>query len=137
MNDSFFHETKLHGTPDFPYIVYHGKTPDFMDSFPLHWHEEAELIYIVNGQIKITIWAENYFAKEGDIIVLMPHMIHAMEQVSSCRAEYFNILFRFSLLDTKDDSTCYEKYLKPFLGVLIVVNCGIKIYGSLIVICVI
>lgn len=115
MNDTLLHETKIHGTTDFPYIVYHGRIPDFIRSYPLHWHDEAEIIYITKGKLKVTVWSDTFHAKAGDIIILMPHTIHSLEQIGSDNAEYFNIMFHFSILESSEDNTCYNKYLKPFL----------------------
>ena len=123
MNSPLLHETKIHGTSDFPYIVYHGKIPDFIDSYPLHWHDEAELIYIAKGQVKITVWSRTYLAQEGDIIILMPHVIHSIEQLDSSYAEYFNIVFHFSILGKETEDACYEKYLKPLITQEKMVNC--------------
>ena len=123
MNSTLLHETKIHGTVDFPYIVYHGKIPDFIHSYPLHWHEEAELIYVTSGSIKITVWTTTYHAKEGDIVILMPHVIHSIEQIDSIDAEYFNIVFHFSLLEKSEENVCYDKYLKPFITYEKSVNC--------------
>lgn len=123
MNNALLHETKIHGTVDFPYIVYHGKIPDFIHSYPLHWHEEAELIYVTRGSIKITVWTNTYHAKEGDIVILMPHVIHSIEQIDSIDAEYFNIVFHFSLLEKSEENVCYDKYLKPFITYEKSVNC--------------
>ena len=123
MNNPLLHETKIHGTADFPYIVYHGKIPDFIHSYPLHWHEEAELIYVTSGSIKITVWTNTYHAKEGDIVILMPHVIHSIEQIDSIDAEYFNIVFHFSLLEKSEENVCYDKYLKPFITYEKSVNC--------------
>lgn len=111
-----FHETKLHGTPEFPYIVYHGKMPDFLKSFPLHWHDEFEIIYITSGQIKVTIWSDTFTANEGDIILVMPHTLHSLEQISPDSTEYFNILFHGSILRSSETDTCYEKYITPLLS---------------------
>lgn len=123
MSTHILHETKIHGTLDFPYIVYHGRIPDFLTSYPLHWHEEAELIYIASGRIKITVWSNTYIAQKGDILILMPHVIHSIEQIDDHSAEYFNIVFHFSILDTTGNDSCYEKYLKPFLIHEKMLNC--------------
>ena len=123
MNNTLLHETKNHGTIDFPYIVYHGKIPDFIHSYPLHWHEEAEIIYIIKGCMKITVWSHTYQVREGDIILLMPHTIHSIEQIASHHAEYFNIVFHFSILEKAEGSNLYNKYLKPFLTHEKSVNC--------------
>ncbi len=123
MNNSLLHETKIHGTLDFPYVVYHGKIPGFIDYYPLHWHDEAELIYVSKGQVKITVWSYEYFVQEGDIIILMPHIIHSIGQIGSSYAEYFNIVFHFSILGDIDNGLCNEKYLKPFITHKKMVNC--------------
>lgn len=123
MNNTLLHETKIHGTIDFPYIVYHGKIPDFIHSYPLHWHDEAEIIYITKGYAKITVWSSTYQVQEGDIVILMPHVIHSIEQIDSIYVEYFNIVFHFSILENSGDGICYEKYLKPFLTHEKSVNC--------------
>ena len=123
MNDHLFQETKIHGTPDFPYIVYHGKIPDFIHSFPLHWHNEAEIIYVVRGRLKVTVWSAAYYVQEGDMVIIMPHVIHSMEQIGVNEAEYFNILFHFSILGDMDKDPCYEKYLQPFVTHEKTVNC--------------
>lgn len=131
MNNIPLHETKLHGTPDFPYIVYHGKIPDFINTFPLHWHDELELIYITKGQMNITIWSHSFPVYQGDIVIILPHVIHSIEQTDSHSAEYFNILFNFSLLSTTEDDICYTKYLRPFLSHEKSVSCYAKKDSSL------
>lgn len=123
MNNTLLHETKIHGTIDFPYIVYHGKIPDFIHSYPLHWHDEAEIIYVTKGSAKITVWSNTYHVQEGDIVILMPHVIHSIEQLDSHHAEYFNIVFHFSILEKPEENSRYDKYLKPFLAHEKSVNC--------------
>lgn len=123
MNNTLLHETKIHGTLDFPYIVYHGKIPDFIHSYPLHWHDEAEIIYVTKGSAKITVWSNTYHVQEGDIVILMPHVIHSIEQLDSHHAEYFNIVFHFSILEKPEENSRYDKYLKPFLAHEKSVNC--------------
>lgn len=123
MNNTLLHETKIHGTIDFPYIVYHGKIPDFIHSYPLHWHDEAEIIYVTKGCAKITVWSNTYHVQEGDIVILMPHAIHSIEQLDSHPAEYFNIVFHFSILEKPEENSRYDKYLKPFLAHEKSVNC--------------
>lgn len=123
MNTSLIYETKIHGTVDFPYIVYHGKIPDYIHSYPLHWHDESEIIFVTKGCAKITVWSDTYHVHEGDIVIMMPHTIHSIEQIDSRYAEYFNIIFDFSILEKPEESICYDKYLKPFLTHEKSVNC--------------
>lgn len=120
MSDSLLHETKIHGTVDFPYIVYHGRIPEYITSYPRHWHEEAELIYVTGGQLRVTVWSETFSLRSGDIVIVLPHAIHSLEQIGIERAEYYNIVFDFSIFG-KDAG--YDKYLKPFLTHEKKVNC--------------
>ena len=38
-------EVKVHGSEAFPFAVYCGIIPTFIPAYPLHYHEEMELIY--------------------------------------------------------------------------------------------
>ena len=106
-------ESKIHGQPSFPYTVYKGIIPAFFPSYPLHWHDEMELIYISSGQGVITIQSHSYIVKSDDIVIVPPQMVHSIEQHSKSQMEYFNILFQFSLLNYSANDACYEKYFKP------------------------
>ena len=106
------HETKTHGRPTFPYMVYRGQIPEYIKSFPVHWHKEMEIIYVVNGCGTVTVQTTRYNLRAGDIILVQPETLHAIEQLDHQHMEYFNILFDFNLLEN-DASHCYIHYLKP------------------------
>jgi mannose-6-phosphate isomerase-like protein (cupin superfamily) len=98
VDERLLHETKIHGTVEFPFAVYLGRVPEYITAFPRHWHEEAELIYVTAGRLNVSVWAQNYLLGPGDIVIVLPHAIHAIEQAQSEKAEYYNIMFNFSLL---------------------------------------
>lgn len=112
MGDTLLHETKIHGTLDFPYIVYPGRIPEYITSYPRHWHEEAELIYVTGGHLTVTVWSESRTLSPGDMVIVLPQTIHSIEQAGTERAAYYNIVFHFSMLG---NDACADKYLKPFL----------------------
>ena len=91
MDERLLHETKIHGTVEFPFAVYLGRVPEYITAFPRHWHEEAELIYVTAGRLNVSVWAQNYLLGPGDIVIVLPHAIHAIEQAQSEKAEYYNI----------------------------------------------
>lgn len=113
MYDKIPPEAKTHGQLSFPYTVYKGNIPAFFPSYPLHWHDEMELIYISGGQGMITIQSHSYLVKTDDMIIVPPQMIHSIEQYADSQMAYFNILFQFSLLHYSVNDACYEKYFKP------------------------
>ena len=74
-----------------------GKIPEFLRSFPLHWHEEFEIIWIESGSACFQVNSEHYFCSKGDILVIPPNCIHDIKQHENECAGYFNILFKFQL----------------------------------------
>ena len=110
-NRETLHQTISHGKKTFPYIVYHVCVPDWMNRFPLHWHDEFEMIFIYKGQGLFSVNGFKNICKEGDIIIVPPGSIHSIEQNQNDFVEYFNIIFSLSLLEENPESHCYRTYL--------------------------
>lgn len=115
MDRTPMHETKIHGMITFPYSVYRGNIPAWFSSFPLHWHDDFELIYCAAGQIQVTLWGRAYALCAGDLVVVLPHAVHSIEQTGTAGGKYFNILFHPSLFQGSENDLCYGKYVLPFL----------------------
>lgn len=115
MEHTPLHETKIHGMITFPYSVYRGSIPAWFSSFPLHWHDDFELIYCTAGQVQISLWGQAYTLRAKDMIVILPHAVHSIEQAGGESGEYFNIMFHPSLFMGSENDLCYEKYVMPFL----------------------
>ena len=109
------HETKIHGIVALHYSVYHGRIPEWLSSFPLHWHDDFELIFCVQGQMQATLWGRVYTLRAGDLVLVLPHGVHSMGQSGSEKGEYYNIMFHPSLFKGTGEDPCYEKYVLPFL----------------------
>ena len=91
-------EVKVHGSEAFPFAVYCGIIPTFIPAYPLHYHEEMELIYCEAGSGSITIDRATVTLHTGDVAVILPGQIHAIAAAEAGTFRYYNILFRFSLL---------------------------------------
>ncbi len=104
------HENKLHGQATFPYMVYRGKLPEYIRSYPLHWHEEMELVAVMQGQGYVMVQAECYEARQGDIFVIPPQMLHGFAQQQEMEMEYYNILFRLTMLEREGEETLRPLY---------------------------
>ena len=68
MDERLLHETKIHGTVEFPFAVYLGRVPEYLTAFPRHWHEEAELIYVTAGRLNVSVWAQNYLLEVSETL---------------------------------------------------------------------
>lgn len=105
-------EKKLHGQPDFPFAVYPGRLPEFGTGYPLHWHEELELICVQSGTGIITVQAERFEVHSGDLILIPPQTVHSIEQLGENVMHYYNVLFRLSLLETHRSVEQYTAVLR-------------------------
>ena len=92
------HESKKHGKDNFPYSVYRSLIPLYMNSFPLHWHDEIEITVIRKGRADFSICSRHFVAEEGDILIANPRYPHCVEQYRNQEADFFSILFDPALL---------------------------------------
>lgn len=110
-NRESIHQTIGHGKKTFPYSVYHVCIPDWMKKFPLHWHDEFEMIFIYKGQGIFSVNGFRNLCQAGDLIIVPPGSIHAIDQNQNDFVEYFNIIFSLSLLEDNPESHCFRNYL--------------------------
>lgn len=76
MKLSQYHESKQRGSADFP-IEYHyvgGSHPRY--NMPYHWHEEAEIVYVLAGFMQITVDGVEKELKAGDVVFIAPEQLH-------------------------------------------------------------
>ena len=114
MKKAAFKETKIHGRLDFPFAVYRGDMPYWLRVFPLHWHKEFEIIYAEEGNGLVSVDGKNYRVFAGDMILVAPDSIHEIRQFKNEKFVYYNILFKFSLLEEDEQNLLYKKYFYPF-----------------------
>src|SRR5690554_285034 len=109
-----FYETKKHGTASLPFAVYLSRIPEKLSFYPMHWHEEMEIIYVESGACLVTIDGERIHAEQEELILISPGMTHAIDQVEECSAVYYNIIFHPEMLMTgKGRDGITKAYLEP------------------------
>ncbi|MCR4792930.1 MAG: AraC family transcriptional regulator [Lachnospiraceae bacterium] len=62
-------------------------------SFGLHWHYFMEILIMNKGEIELQIGNSMVQAKPGDVIVLLPSVMHSI-RILSDNAEYYGIKFK-------------------------------------------
>lgn len=103
----YFEKTVLES--DFPMRFFFN---DGSVSTQHHWHEDIEIIYIVNGKLKAGVNKEVYNLSKGDILIIGPGEVHYFlkENNLSVRAV---IQFRMSIYDSFNSGTKDRLTLKP------------------------
>lgn len=100
--------------PDIPLYVRLGILSAYPDSKALcHWHEDIELIYIIEGEMNYKINGKNVLLRETDCILVNSRQLHYgySHLYHDCR--FICILFHPSLL--KANPGVYKKYIGPFV----------------------
>ena len=110
-----YHETKAHTSAEFPYNTYLCSIPLDFPGVPLHWHDEMELVVIKKGQGYVSVDFDKHLVHSGDIIMICPGCLHAIEQDASYKMEYENIIFKPELLSSGANDLCMLQYMKPLL----------------------
>ena len=102
-------DRKQHGTREFPVEYYYvdGKHPRYQ--MPLHWHNEWEILRILDGTMQISLDEEHYSMSEGDALLIRGGMLHGGEP-DGCIYEclVFDLYGIFRSLEM------VKPYLRPF-----------------------
>ena len=101
-----FHENKSHTSAGFPYNTYLCTIPQDFDSVPLHWHDDAEIIYIKKGRGIVSVDLCDIPVNAGDIVFILPGRLHSIRSYPNVRMEYENIIFDMEFLSSRLQREC-------------------------------
>lgn len=116
-NISGYVEKKRHGDVLMPFVIYGTMMPTLFSSFPVHCHEEIEMILCDCGKCRYTIAGEDVDLGFGDILVIMPWVLHSFRLVdkddSFLAATY---LISLDMITNHTVDICASKYFMPMLS---------------------
>jgi AraC-like DNA-binding protein len=79
MEQKPFHQKELVNR-SFPFVALDSPKKPFW--FPLHWHEQIEVLYILEGELKVLINEETWEGRQGDIFIVDTGLIHGFSDPS-------------------------------------------------------
>ena len=94
----------------FRYVLLHKKETE---AFPMHWHDEIELIFVRNGELRIFINGEPFDISAGNAAIINSGDCH---YTVPSDAECITIIFSLSILSGTSDSERIISELKTRLG---------------------
>lgn len=106
-------ESKPHGTREYPYTQYHIHKPTRAFHVPVHWHEEMEIIYIKDGNLRISVEGEIFEGVPGEIYLVNPGELHYME-TDRVPVNYYTILFPLELVSFQAGDAIEYDFMRPF-----------------------
>jgi AraC-like DNA-binding protein/mannose-6-phosphate isomerase-like protein (cupin superfamily) len=79
-----------------------------------HWHEELEILYILEGSMLLQIDAQAFMVSKGDIILIPPNLVHGATGCSNYHCSFYAIVFHPSFIFSALNDIIQQSYLEPF-----------------------
>lgn len=113
ITDDKMRETRMHGTPDFPFQYYLDDIHKFENHYvEWHWHTEFEFVIVTSGIIDCLIGTERITLSPGDGLFINSKIIHRFE--SAAGGLMPNILFLPEFLSAST-TAIYRENIAPVL----------------------
>ena len=67
-----------------------------ISNFPYHWHEDVEILFVLKGDVELTVDNTKYLYKEGNVFIINSNDLHSIvsksdDNRSSLLALQFNL----------------------------------------------
>lgn len=108
-------EKRVHGDDKFPVALYHHRSrPGEMPVY-VHWHEEAEFLVLLEGDMLFQIGTNLYPLKAGEAIFVPGGAIHAGHSADSRPCAFHAVVFRLDWLRGGSLDRIHSEYLARLL----------------------
>ena len=118
-------EKRQHSTPLVPYSFYEVRIPEELNNVPVHWHNEFELNRVLRGAGEFICGDYRFTAKEGDIILIPPNMLHAAYPTNNSTLWYQAFVFHSSMLGATNNDRSTLECIRPIM------NGSLKVSGPI------
>lgn len=105
-------ESHPHGTCEFPYTQYFIQNIKSSFQFPVHWHDEVEIIYITRGILHVYINGQDYTGSSGSIFIVNPKELHFMGS-DDMSVAYYTILFPLEFISFQSEDLLELTLFRP------------------------
>ncbi len=102
-------ELNAQGSFRFPLAIYNDLL--HIESVPMHWHDEMELIVVVEGAMELWVELEKYTLEAGSGVFINAGRLHACSCVQNTKCEIKSFVFHPRFIFGDVSSVLYEEYL--------------------------
>lgn len=103
-----------HGDRLFPIAGYDEYFSKFvLKEVPWHWHEEIELVMMLEGKCKVYVLDSSFELEAGDAVFINSNTLHRLTDIGETDGHIINFVFHPVFLGGSYDSRIYTKYIKP------------------------
>lgn len=108
-------ELQPHGSLEFPCAGYESAhTNSIGDFIPWHWHEEFEIIHIVEGSMKLQVLSEAFLVHAGETAVINANALHCASGEPYCKLQ--SLVFSPLLITGNVNSAFASRYIMPLIS---------------------
>ena len=108
-------ELQPHGSIGFPcagYSSHHIERAE--DAIPWHWHEEIEIIWVAEGQLRLKTPASSFLLSRGQTAAVNSNTLHYAAAAPECTLH--SLVFSPLLITGNNESAFAGKYIRPLLS---------------------
>lgn len=105
-------ENRAHGTKSYPYEQYYMRNIHHAFQFPVHWHEEIEIIYVEEGKLHVKIGEQDMDGEAGDLFFVNPRELHLMSSPDG-KVKYYTLLFPIEFISFQSLDELEANLLAP------------------------
>lgn len=98
MNNNSY-ELHTYEDPSFPFIFHQTTMSPYYSDFLSHWHENIEILFVIQGEIIVMSDANIVTAKKDDIVLINSNNVHHIH-TNEIEAKYFCLII--------DSKFCFE-----------------------------
>jgi len=110
-------ELTSHGASDFPCASYDEWFSKFFGGeVPWHWHDEVEIVLVVEGSTKVECIGKSELLNAGDMIFVNAGALHKLTNNGPGDCRILNAVFNPQMIGGQSFSRIYKKHVLPVLN---------------------
>lgn len=116
MTNNIHKENAQHSSKLIPYSYYKCDYKAHCGYVPLHWHNEFEINYIVNGATQFRCANKNIIAHKGDIVFIAPNTIHSVYPYKDFDDTHDALVFSGEMFGLSGDDRSIATFIRPIIN---------------------
>ena len=109
-------ENTTHGDFILPFSIYKGTLSPSFPSIAAHWHEEIEVIIVLDGSRDYRINLDSFVINKGDILIIDSQSLHSLTYIPSKNMTWASFVFNINMLKSSNTDGALLKYIAPLLN---------------------
>ena len=109
-------ELTIHGSADFPCASYDERFSAFFGGeVAWHWHDEIEIVLVVEGATKIECIDSSAILHPGEMVFVNANTLHKLTNHGEHDCRILNVVFNPKLLSGLTQGLIYKKHVLPII----------------------